>query len=250
MAAGDVDDVAAFFHGGELLGAEHAFGFGGGGHGEDDDVGLGEDFFELVDAVHGIGNGAVGIAEVGFHVAGFCQLGRGAFDGEDVHAEGFYEASDFAADGAVADDANGTATELAGGEDVFALGDPVFVHLGAVRFGEAAVEAQDTGEDIFGDGGGVDAGGGGHRNASVDEWIAVEVVAAGAEKLDPFEIRGEVHDVFRDAERVENFGGVVEELIEFRVGEFLGLADLDFGREGCEAFGLVGFQGGGGYEVH
>ena len=166
--AGDVDEEGGFLHEGEFLLAEEVLGLGGRGEGGDDDVGLGEDFSELV-------------FEVDVVSEHFC--GEVFLYGEDACLEDFRSLGDGAADAAEAYDEDGLA------EEGFPAGtDPFVGALVADGVGDAAHPCKEEGEGVLGDGAVVDAVGIREMNGAREHGGGKEALDAVGEGVYPADV--------------------------------------------------------------
>ena len=181
-AAGDVDQVGAFFHLREGRGVDDVLGCRRQGTGEGDEIGLGEEGGQVIGRVDGVGG---------------CGGGGGvAFCGDDAHVEGLGEFGEAGADLAEADDEEGLAAQL-----VFARGEvadhaaPGAALLAVAAGVDVAGEGEDEGHGVFADGVAVDAAGGGQADAALAEGVEVELVDAGADGLDEAEAGRDVEEL-------------------------------------------------------
>jgi len=172
FAAGGVDEDGVRRQEGQARGGDEPAGLGLERGVEGDDIGAAEEVIEI---------GAVADAE--FRSGGG---GEGAGPGDDFQAEGMGAGDDLAADGADADDAEGFA------ENAVGLGEFLLVPLvraeGGGAIGDAAVDAEEEGEDEFGDGDGVFAGAIGDEDAEGAGGLDVDGVDAGTGAEDEGEL--------------------------------------------------------------
>ena len=211
-AAADGDEVAVLLHQVELLGPHHFVALLGMRSGNENDVGLRDNFIDLV-RLHGLGDER-GVGDI-FGI-----------DADDVHAEGPGAKGDLAADAAAADDNAGAAAEFDAG---IGTGLPGFRGAVAKKGVDAAAEGEEQGHGMVGDFRALDDLVVGEDDVRVLEIIAAGFVEdgfdAGAHDLSPLQVLAGAN-VFGFDSADEGVG----------IGEFL----HDVGRRDGNDFGFVG----------
>ncbi len=182
---GGVDEEGVGGEGGELVGTNHAGGFGCPGGMEREEVGVLEEQF------HGKEKGAAALLPFrpGVGVVGY-----------DLHAEGGGELGYDAAHGAQADDAEGAAFQF-GAAVIYVAVHGVFPLAGfdvGVEVGDAAGEGEHESYGVFRDGAGVPAGGVDDEYAVLRCGVEVDVVEDSAADADEFEVGGVLEEFFED----------------------------------------------------
>ena len=180
-AARHVDQDDAVFHGGVLVGAEHADGLVGLRQMHRDEIGQGKELLHVVVERHAQLLGALGAAV--------------RIVADQVHAEGAGALGHQAADAAKAEDGQRLLIQLAAAE--LAARPLARVHAG-VGLGGVARACQHQAHGLLG--GGDDVGGGGvaHDDAGLGGGLDVDVVHAHARAADDAQLRSRGDDLARD----------------------------------------------------
>src|SRR6202050_5944234 len=115
---------------------------------------------------------------------------------EAAHSESPRQPRRFPPDRSVSDDADGLATQLADISPKRARAHPFIVYLRAKHEVEPVRICEHRGYGVFADRGRMNSTARGHRNA-IRFQRANRVIGAGAEELDPFELRRAILQIVR-----------------------------------------------------